>query len=350
MIIHNPYISGTLEGTASYAITASYAENGGGGGGNWTQFTTPTMSYGDSSSLSGLSITNEAFQFSIVETVQREGIDDDTFLFLTFDTANVVNNIPIDLTGRHTLLTGSTGPIYDADIWKFGDQSANLVGSNTSYLTVPYTASDYNLTQSAFTIDFWIYPKSIGRYQSVYSQGVNANNRAYCIISTDNRINLTCLSASATPTFNATSSIIPNYAQDQWFHIAVVKKPFADPNQVMFFVNGQLISAMTSSLPWTNLTSENRIFTTYYPTTTTTNTSAYIDELRYSTIARWTESFGTLTTQYESHSEERRMGAIGNEGNLTGYNVSVTASAGIINVRKLTYGTSTNIKFNILAQ
>lgn len=345
------YFDGNIESSSysisssysDYALTASYALNGGGGGGSITQFVIPTMSFNDTASLTGLTLTDEKFAMSVVETVQYEGIDENTILMLSFDrsTGNIT-----DRTGKHIVTTGSTGPTFNNSLgnYKFGDDSAYLPNSNNAYVIVPYTASDYDLSQSAFTIDFWINPLAINRYQSFFNQGTTLNNRCYALISTTNVLQLVNVNNGGTA-FNAVAPVaIPTYQTGQWYHIAIVKKPFDDPNQVMFFANGEFLGGATSSAGWLNIASDNRIFTTYYPTTTTTNTYAYIDELRYSNIARWTESFAVPYRQYELTGSSRVYGQVDN----INYSAEVSESEGVIKIRKISGGNSTNVKFNIL--
>ncbi len=327
--------------SSSYAITSSYALNSDGGGASFTQFTIPTMSYNDTASLTGLTLTDDKFAISVVETIHEEGIDDNTILLLSFDKKT---GFITDRTGKHTITTGSAGPTYYDSIYKFGDGCAFVNNSNNAYITVPYTSSEFDISESAFTIDFWINPIAINRYHSVFSQGININDRNYLIIGTTNYITMLNNNNGGTA-FNTVSSIpIPNWNTNNWYHIAVVKKPFDNPNEVMFFANGEMIGLATSSADWRNIAADVKIFITSTGGGATTNTYAYIDEIRYSNIARWTSSFYPLNRQYQIPSTKRIYSQIDN----INYSAEVSESEGTLKIRKLSGGNSTNIKFNIL--
>ena len=152
-----------FQGTASYATTASYALNGGTGGGGTLQtgsIAGQTILYNFSSSqettITGLSLSNNKWGVSVVE--EWNSVSGDIYypscsLLMHFsgsdNSTTFIDNSPNSFT-----VTSNNGAKITSSISKFGSTSGFFDGTN-DYVSTPNTVSNFGTDD--FTIECWFY-------------------------------------------------------------------------------------------------------------------------------------------------------------------------------------------------
>lgn len=166
------------------------------------------------------------------------------------------------------------------------------------YLTTP-DSSDFTLAGSDFTFDFWIYGLNwfSGVNQTIFNQGDNgagtlASFLRYDGVSALKYIYTTDGSTLKTATFSWTPT------NNTWYHMAVVRST----TSVYLFVNGTQVGSTysISTDVITNSTGTFDIGSRIASTARLEYFNGYIDEFRYSQIARWTTTFTPAVAAYSN--------------------------------------------------
>jgi hypothetical protein len=350
-------LTGSLNGTASYATTASFAMNGGsGGGGGSTSLTgitfpyvsgsntytlsqsavaandlllsvngvvqTPTTDYTVSASSvtftdsypSGSSVnvrylvtaTSSSFvdlaNIVLTGTTTGDAYYPQVAALLHFDgtngstviTDNSKNNVTFTVNGNSQISTAQS---------KFGGASILFDGTG-DYLTTPNN-SLFDLSSSDFTIEFWFNTNTLtpsgggsaGYANILGKQNWNGSAGAGWGVW---QFNQTIVFFWPTSALNSISTGNVITAINTWYHIAVVRSGTAT-NNTKIYINGVQQAQGTSSS--TNSTSALTIGGTN-PTSGWDNTyyaAGYIDELRITNgYARYTGNFTPSTTAFSN--------------------------------------------------
>lgn len=164
---------------------------------------------------------------------------------------------------------------------KFGGASGLFDGND--YISVP-NAAWMDVGTGAFTIDFWI---RFNTLSGTWNYFVNDNNTSTrWSIRWRSGIGLETHIASTYNAFAWTPST------STWYHVALVRSG----TSVYAFVNGSQIGSTGSSSD--NISSTNPILIGTNPALDGLN--GWIDEFRFSTVARWTSNFTPPTSEYSS--------------------------------------------------
>ena len=333
-------LTGSLNGTASYAITSSFAMNGGGGGGGGsTSLTgitfpyvsgsntyvlsqsavaandlllsvngvvqTPTTDYTVSASSvtftdsypSGSSVnvrylvsaTSSSFvdlnNIVLTGTTTGDAYYPQVAALLHFDGVNGSTTIT-DNSKNNLTVTVTNGAFISTAQSKFGGASALFDGTN-DYL-VSQTTPMITFGTSDLTVEMWIYQtvSSVSAYKSLVADNVYGSVGGWALYSYNNQLNLwkggtEIISPSGTLTLNS------------WNHVVWTRA--SGNNRI--FINGTQVGTTVSDS--TNYTS-----TAIYIGATklgTSNFAGYIDELRITNgYARYTSNFTPSTTAFSN--------------------------------------------------
>jgi len=305
LIKPNGSITGSLSGTSSYsrrALTASYALNasGGGGGGSvqtgsiakqtlWTNVTS-----GSTNTISGLSLSNNKWDVSVVEEWDAATLDqyyNSCSLLCHFDSINPAGRF-IDNSRNNFVITSSGGAGLSTSQYKFGGASAYFDGTN-DYLTSPQNAA-FNFGTGDFTVEGWYYFTAIGSNQSLIALGTGANTGIYTGWGIWYQPN-TFLFYRYDGTelyYSFSTTLVVN----TWYHIACTR----NGTSLRMFVNGlQIGTTATSSTSYNNVNSDPLQIGKHTTGAGTFYYNGYVDELRITKgVARYTANFTPQTVAF----------------------------------------------------
>ena len=329
-------------GTSSYAVTASYAMNGGGGGSVQTgNIANQTILYNVTTSqdnvISGLNLSSNKWGVTVVEewnsgSVVLDNNYNSCSLLCHFDSLNFDGRF-IDNSKNNLVITSSGNVIPSPSNYKFGGASAYFNG-NGSYLTISTISS--NLTND-FTIECWIY---IEATNISYPVVVGADGPFYIRFGDSGfgyklqfSINDSGVSSVYSTAYTQTSLV------NQWVHLALTRTS----STVRFFINGVIQSLGTganpSSYPVTSFVNSSTISSNnWYIGNSVYN--GYIDELRITKdVARYTSSFTPQTFAFPNSATQIVTKYIGLVGGLNDSNVDYGVeklSDSSLKIRKMT--------------
>lgn len=182
---------------------------------------------------------------------------------------------------------------YTQLAFKFGTHSAydNWAVTNGEYADYQIASNDsgiyYNYLSSDWTAEIWfniatnvtIYSSSLFTFQR-YSSG-----RGYLNLSLDNTsVNLQHSTNGTSFDYNQTWNT--TISKGVWHHLALVKKD----NALTIYIDG---AALVSGIPWAYTPNVN-----YTSSVIGRYSFCYLDEFRFSNIARWTSNFTPATAPY----------------------------------------------------
>lgn len=183
----------------------------------------------------------------------------------------------------------NTGVTVSSEKSKFGGKSLYFNGS--SYLTL--NNFDFPNGTSDFTIDWWEYPTATGDGGAVYWRGPATTGCGF-LCGYMNEGNSTVLLSYNGSDWDELFKIIGAIKANTWTHRAIVRKN----GKFYLFANGILQTTFDSTDPFT-LTDAPKIGVYDY-NSQPTYFNGYIDELRVSSIARWTSNFAPPTSPYSA--------------------------------------------------
>jgi hypothetical protein len=309
LIQPNGSITGSLLGTASYAVTSSYAMNGGSGGGSTpvvsvASLNNQTILYNFSSSqeatITGLTLTNNNWGINVVE--EWNNVSGDIYypscsLLLHFSGSNGSTTFT-DNSPRTKTATSNNGAVISTAQSKFGGTSGFFDGTN-DYVSIPNN-TEFNFTSGTFTVELWAYFSSVSDQRVLVTNYQDATNG--WVLQLLNGIVNVNLSGNGQDIIG-TTTILTN----TWYHITVSGTAGA----YKLFLNGvQEGSTYTGGTTLTStsaLTIGQIISSGYF--------IGYIDELRITNgVARYTASFATQSVQFPDalpQYETKYIGLIG---------------------------------------
>jgi len=177
---------------------------------------------------------------------------------------------------------------------EFGESSL-IITENADRVTIPDSAN-WDFGTSDFTIDCRIRPTSINAYFLIASHYNNASNKWWITIDANNKINLYTEVGNTVVGRYITTSAIPSYNINTWYHIAVVR----NGSDLLMFVNGISLE-VTTVVPFAGLEFQELEALLYIGNVPdyTFGTVGHIDEFRISKgIARWIENFTVPSLPY----------------------------------------------------
>ena len=225
--------------------------------------------------------TTSEYVSSIVTT--GASIDSNTFLLVQSNTTDGSTTFT-DSSASARSATAGGGVQHDTAQKKFGASSIYFDGSG-DYLTFP-DSDDWNWT-GGFTVDFWIRFEStgtnraiIGHHSSNSWSGIN-----WLIQYKPGGIEGNIGNNGGTGGY-FTSSVV---SADTWYHMALV----GTATTLYFYIDGSRTNLFSASQSFNNVSAPFRIgqhgasFTEF---------NGWMEEIRYSNVARWTGTSFTLPT------------------------------------------------------
>jgi hypothetical protein len=222
----------------------------------------------------------------VVDKTPTFNTDPNTKLLLHFDqypiidfssTQNTINNTDVERSSAQS---------------KFGGYSG-LFNGTSAFLSVPHS-SDFNFGSSNFTVDFWLYSlgqvSSTSLVQSSYNGLPGELKFGWMIYYTGGNT----LRFYWTVDGGNWSLIQGGVSFSGWEHIAVVR----NGNNIRIYLNGEVLAngGITGSIydPDQPLLIGRRDTATFPGDFF----NGYLDELRISNVARWTDEFTPPTSAY----------------------------------------------------
>lgn len=294
LIQPNGSITGSLLGTASYAITSSFAMNGGSGGGSTpavsvASLNNQTILYNFSSSqeatITGLTLTNNNWGINVVEE-WNSGSGDIYFnscsLLMHFSGSNNSTTF-IDSSPNNLTVTSNNGAKITSSISKFGGTSGFFDGTN-DYLTLPSTIT----FPGDFTIETWVY--WAGGASFVQYAGIISNRTGNGVFAPIYLIGTTGNLEAGNWGINGYVGSSARITSGVWNHVALVRSGLI----MRFYING-VQDTITGSVSGTLIASNLTIGSTPIPQ----YWNGYIDEVRITNgFARYTASFTTQSVEF----------------------------------------------------
>jgi hypothetical protein len=299
-------LTGSLNGTASYATTASYALNGGSGGGGGAVQTgsiaNQTILYNVTTSqdnvISGLNLSSNKWGVTVVEEWNSGSIPGDVYynscsLLMHFsgsnDSTTFIDNSPNNLT-----ITSSNGAKITSSISKFGGTSGFFDGTN-DYLTIA-SNSVFDLTGN-YTIEFWAYSSNFGGGGYLHRGYYNNTNWSGLSFS------IRGIGASIRFYFYATTNANEQYvdvttpSNNIWHHFAMVKSGTTGTVYIDGTLAGTVNSLNTPAA--SSQTLRIGVWDYFSVSPGAEYFNGYMDEIRITKgIARYTGSFVTQSAEF----------------------------------------------------
>lgn len=211
---------------------------------------------------------------------QAEGNDEFTQLLIHFDGADASTTFTDVSQNAFTVTTVGDGQVDTAQ-FMFGDGSLLCLGTSDG-ASVP---DDVLLRPGTgdFTIDMWLRFNSVSAVDKViYDKGANAAGSFFLFFySVSLRV---AFWTGATPLLQDSSAV----STGVWYHFAVVRSG----STIKMFRDGIEVDSASNS------TNFNRTEDVLIGTRGGLEFNGWIDELRYSSIARWTTDFTPPTAPY----------------------------------------------------
>ncbi len=320
LIQPNGSITGSLLGTASYAVTSSFAMNGGGGGGSTpavsvASLNNQTILYNFSSSqeatITGLTLTNNNWGVNVIEE-WNSGSGDIFYpscsLLLHFSGSN--NSTTFTDSSANNVVVSANGNVkITSSISKFGSGSGFFDGTG-DYLSFVSGATVFG--SSDFTIEFWANFSDIGTFRPLISRRSDCVNLANISIEI-NRLSDNTIDARAYVGSTATQIISTDTtALNTWYHIATARSG----SLYYLFINGNLQTS--ASITGTINNPGNTSYIGIRPTCNATLTMfGYLDEFRITKgVARYSASFVTQSAEFPNQLPQYETKYIGLIGGL----------------------------------
>jgi hypothetical protein len=192
---------------------------------------------------------------------------------------------------------------------KFGGSSLYLNGVNTAKFKVTNTNSKVNFNSGDFTIEMWYYPVANVQWASLISFNTSAWYQGPVLLF--NNANGLYLENSygGSNQWNLNTSQ-GNMTLNQWYHIAVV----GTSNQhVKIYVNGTLVGTRNGSYTF-SIPAGGDIYlghSAFFPAGVgpVSSINGYIDEVRISTVARYSANFTPSTTAFADNNSSSELAA-----------------------------------------
>ncbi len=328
-------------GTSSYAVTASFAMNGGGGGsGGNTQtgsIANQTILYNVTTSqdniISGLNLSSNKWGVTVVEEWNSGSVPGDEYynsssLLLHLNGSNGSTTFTDNSPSPKTVTANGTAQISTTRS-KFGGASAYFTGSTDNLIV--NSSSDFAFGTGNFTVEFWAnWTSWTGNQRFILMGQAGASN-----------IEIGRGSGTDAILFYIMDSLLGTYTWNPgtniWHHIALVRTG-TGTNQVTLYIDGINVVSATSAA---NITANN-IFVGGLNWASSYNMQGYIDELRITKgVARYTGSFVTQSIEFPNSTGSIQYATkyIGLVGGLNDSNVDYGVeklSDSSLKIRKMT--------------
>ena len=330
LIQPNGSITGSLLGTASYAVTSSYAMNGGSGGGSTpvvsvASLNNQTILYNFSSSqeatITGLTLTNNNWGINVVEewnSVSGDIYYPSSSILLHFSGSNNSTTF-IDSSPNNVSSTVSGGAKITSSFSKFGGTSLFLGGTNGNYLTIPVVSGGpLDVNNQNFTVECYIYITATttngiiaSRYNS--NAGNSGNYNWDLSITSTGKLQGIILQFNNNNSYNQITGLT-TLATNTWHHIAYVKSSSLQT----LFLNGNIDASGSITITTSDSGQAIRIGASLnFDGSTNAPIAGYIDEFRITkNVVRYTGSFTTSSLEFPNQLPQYETKYIGLIGGL----------------------------------
>ena len=320
-------LTGSLNGTASYATTASFAMNGGSGGSGGTVQTgsiaNQTILYNVTTSqdniISGLNLSSNKWDVSVIEEWNSGSGDiyyPSSSVLLHFSGSN--NSTTISDSGPNNVsITVSGGAKITSSFSKFGGTSLFLGGTNGNYLTIPVVSGGpLDVNNQNFTVECYIYitATTTGMIASRYNSSAGSGNYNW-----DLSLTSTGKLQGLISQFNNNNSYnlitgLTTLATNTWHHIAYVKSSSLQT----LFLNGNIDVSGSITITTSDSGQAIRIGTSVNSDgSTNAPIAGYIDEFRITkNVVRYTGSFTTSSLEFPNQLPQYETKYVGLVGGL----------------------------------
>jgi hypothetical protein len=187
-----------------------------------------------------------------------------------------------DRTGKTVNVLGNTQ--VSSFQKKFGTASARFT-TDGDLLEIGSDA-DLQYGFSTYTLEAWVHLTANGRKQYIINKGNTAATAFGLYLETSNKLT----GQHGTTVFTATTVL----STGTWYHVMMSRD---SANQNRLFVNGVLEATTTATA---NVTNSDNLTIGGYSGTGNLSLRGYLDEIRVSTVARYTNSFTVPTASYNS--------------------------------------------------
>jgi len=320
-------LTGSLNGTASYATTASFAMNGGSGGSGGTVQTgsiaNQTILYNVTTSqdniISGLNLSSNKWDVSVIEEWNSGSGDiyyPSSSVLLHFSGSN--NSTTISDSGPNNVsITVSGGAKITSSFSKFGGTSLFLGGTNGNYLTIPVVSGGpLDVNNQNFTVECYIYitDTTTGTIASRYNSNAGSGNYNW-----DLSLTSTGKLQAAITQFNNNNSSntitgLTTLTTNIWHHIAYVKSSSLQT----LFLNGNIDVSGSITIATSDSGQAIRIGASVNLNgSTNAPIAGYIDEFRITkNVVRYTGSFTTSSLEFPNQLPQYETKYVGLVGGL----------------------------------
>lgn len=215
--------------------------------------------------------------------------------------ADIKSLLHFDGSDGSTTFTDEQGKVWtavgnaqiDTAQSKFGTASGLFDGTG-DYITTPDHA-DFALASNDWTFDFWVRFNAIGAGNTIFSQGTDSSNYHYFGYESSQWIFKK--RGGTEITWQVTDSSITTAT---WYHVAIVR----NGNTWYVFRDGILKGTTSISTALVDYTGVFALGIFHYGSGTGANElNGWLDEFRFLTIARWTDSFTPATSAYSYAAE-----------------------------------------------
>jgi len=215
------------------------------------------------------------------------GNDGNTKLLLHADGADTSTTLTDSSSSAHTVTAVGNAQIDTAQS-KFGGASALFDGSG-DYLTIPDSTDWFNT--DSFTIDAWFRTTTVTGQHAILYQQTSDGNHGYGIAINGAQLFAQYYESGAYRWQLTGGTVSPN----TWHHAAFVK----NGNSQVLYLDGVAVDSAASSFAMLDIAAPVSIgHNGYAPIPYYWN--GWIDEVRFSNVARWTANFTPPTAEYDS--------------------------------------------------
>jgi len=270
--------------------------------------------YQDSSAIANL--TNVArnatgeYMSSVTGSSSAFSDDGSTDMLLHMDDTGLTDsagNISAPTLGGNTTRSSAQS--------KFGGYSVSFDGSGDT-LAYPDNAK-FNYATNDFTMEFWVRLNALGTDYAIISGRENDANRYHVYINNNSsQVELFSRQGSST----AVNCIAPySFVANTWTHVAIARAS----GVIKIFVNGTNISLTTNTTPNGIINNHSGTMAFGYRQDGVLYLNGYLDEVRFSDVARYSANFTPNSTESVS--------ATGNyESTAQTSNASVNKISGVV--------------------
>jgi hypothetical protein len=277
------------------------ASGGAGGGVSWPGDGTKLLA-GDGSQVvvgDGLALSAGTLTTSSPFTVIQG--DADARLLLHFEGANNSTAITDDTTSPLSTYTFAGSAAIKTAQAKFGSSSLYLDGVGTNYLRITNTNDKINF-DGDFTIEGWFYFNSTPTWSSLFSLAKDGDYQGPVVALHNGQINFLANTIIGSPWEYWFATSGASITTGSWIHIAVVGKYLSS---IKIYVNGVEKGSNAYNTKMA-IKSGGYVYPGHYAyyapagPVTPNSFNGYIDEMRYSSVARYTSNFTPSASAFSS--------------------------------------------------